>query len=185
MGFRATNEGKVKSFITLTMLLYSGIVAIKCNNIFVFFAMFMCTTGDFSIMQSRGAILPKRKERFTLGIIAFSLGHCLFILAMPTKISEILNVIAVISFYVLLLLVLYPKTRTSKIQYIPYAVCILANAVNAYLYSVEAAVGAGWFIVSDIMVALFEEKDPRWQVPIWITYTLAPTLLITAILLNS
>ena len=183
---RITNEGKIKLSFSIALFIYSAIVVLLGGAKFALPAMICSTLGDIYIMASRGVFTERlnAKEDFSEGVFSFACAHMAYIIAMPTEKSEYCFKIALICTVILAILKVNFKIRSSKIFCVPYAVCLIASVLNAYEYGILAAIGGTLFLLSDGILALFEEKDPKWQIAIWATYVPAQVCLLTAILIG-
>lgn len=177
-------EGKVKLFLSLSLLAYASYTAHMANNMSVIFAMLLSTIGDIFIMESRGVFEEQKRDSFTLGVIAFALAHLFYIIAIETKYSNYIAAGTIILVLITMYLAVAKKTRDTKACFIPYALCILSNAVNSWIFGLIAGLGMTLFIASDVILSLTEERNPKWQIAIWATYVPAQALLITSILLK-
>lgn len=180
MSIRINKEGKIKLFLTISLLIYSAIVTGITEIYIVMLPMLASTIGDISIMSSRGCCTGKKEKSFEYGIIAFGAAHLLYIAMMPTKISLKLLLIAV-PLYAIAAWFAINKKRTLASVF--YALIIILNFINSILFHPLAMVGMIFFIISDILLAIFEDKNPKWQIAIWVTYVIAQICIITTFLL--
>ena len=179
---KINNEGKIKLLLTFSLLAYSICVSIKKSDIGALSFMLFATIADICIMASRGAVTGrKEKEAFNLGIILFTVVHFICSYIMQTEI--IYNIICVAALYVVPIAV-WLKPPLDKIAYIPYGIALVSNTINAWHFSIIAGIGATLFVISDAVLAICEERSPKWQILIWATYVPAQILLLTAILLS-
>ena len=183
---RITNEGKIKLSFSSALFIYSAIVVLLGGAKFALPAMICSAIGDIYIMASRGVFLDRNttKNDFSEGVFSFACAHVAYIIAMPTEKSEYCFKIALICTIILAIFKINSKIANSKMFCVPYAVCLIASVVNSYEYGTLAAIGGTLFLLSDGILALFEEKGPKWQITIWATYVPAQICLLTAILLG-
>lgn len=175
---RINREGTIKLRLSLLLLAFSVAIAIKKENIVLFLPMLASTIGDIAIMSSRGCCTGKKENSFEYGIIAFATAHLYYICLMKTVISPYLIVIAF-----LLLAAIVFASENRNVASALYAVVIIMNAINSYFFHPLAFVGMILFIISDILLALFEDKSPWWQIPIWIFYVAGQICLLTSLFL--
>ena len=180
-----TTEGKVKMLLSCLLLVSSLVVSIKARNPYVFFGMLFSSFGDFFIAASRGAIYKEKvKEMFNSGVAAFAIAHFAYAYSMfdnsKAKLVQIVFcIVAVFSFCAFLLGLLNKKSAT-----ILYAICLIATCVIAFKFSTISGIGYSFFILSDLILALFEEKSPKWQYAIWASYVPAQALILTGFLIS-
>ena len=180
-------EGKVKLSLSISLVIYSIIVAILNNAILAIMAMSSGSFGDISIMASRGCLTNRNEDTFNVGVMAFALQHIFYILQMQTEYSETFFIATMIIFLIMLGIMKIAKTQKDVPLCILYAIIIILNAINAFNFSWIAALGMSLFLVSDIILAISKMLDKRsitWQVAIWITYVPAQICMLTAILLK-
>lgn len=174
-------EGSVKLTLSFALLAYAVCVTAYTKNIFAFLAMFFSTTGDIAIMASRGAVTGKKERSFNIGVCAFAFAHMCYVCAMLN--NNVTMAIALISFIAVSGITLF-QPMDKKWNHIPYTVAIFNNAINTWLFSWVAGVGMILFLASDLILSVCEERNPKWQIPIWATYVPAQVFLLTAILLK-
>ena len=182
---RINREGMVKEFLSLALVIFAIYVAITTKNLFAFFFFSFSNLGDTSIMASRGTFSGKKKNTFTLGVVFFAMAHVFYILAMKTQYSIILGKVDLILCIFVIILSIYPSARNDKLNFIPYAVCLIINVFNACMFSIIAGIGGFLFLASDGILSICEERNPKWQIAIWATYVPAQILLLTSILMEN
>lgn len=181
VNLRINKEGKVKLLLSFTLLAYALYVTAYTNNFFTFVAMLLSTIGDIAIMNSRGCLTGRKEPTFNVGVCAFSFAHMAYVCAMLN--NNVTIVIALLSFSVTFVTTLF-QPKGKKWNNVPYTVAIFNNAINAWLFGWVAGTGMVFFITSDLILSVCEEKSPKWQIPIWATYVPAQAFLLTALLLN-
>ena len=183
-----TTEGKVKMLLSVLLLVFALIVSGICKNIFIFFAMFFSSMGDFAIASSRGAIYREKKSKsdFYTGVSAFAFAHLVYVISMlhfkiemPVFIKIIIGILAVSSF-----IAYFMGETNNEHCTIPYAICLLSTCCVAFKFSIITGIGYILFLVSDLILALFEEKNQKWQYAIWGTYVPAQAVILTSFLLK-
>lgn len=175
-------EGYVKFLLTALLVEYSAYVGMRALSVTVFLAMFASYFGDIFIMASRGCITGRKEKTFNYGIISFAAAHLLYILTMTTSYSLLILLVGILMFSVTLFMVLNNDRKYASVF---YAVIIILNFINSIFYHPLAMIGMIFFIISDTILAIFEEKNPLWQIPIWITYVTAQVCIITSIFLTN
>lgn len=178
---RLNQEGKVKLGFSFALLIFSLGVTLATKNKYVFLAMLCSSAGDILIMSSRGCF-GKKENQFENGVIAFAMAHLAYMVAMPTYLSDTCLYIALWCFVLIIFLNFNAKIKQGIWICIPYAVCLALNAVNSWSYGTLAGIGGTLFLVSDAILSVFEKKNPKWQIAIWVTYVPAQICLLTAIL---
>lgn len=178
---KINSEGKSKLLLTTLMLIYSAIVTGITEWVYlVVLPMFASTIGDIMIMASRGCCTGKKQNSFEFGIIAFGAAHLLYIAMMNTQISLKLLLIGFLLYAVTAVLAINKKRTAASVF---YALIILLNFINSIFFHPLAMIGMIFFIVSDIILAIFEDKKTWWQIPIWIFYVVGQVCIITSFLI--
>lgn len=175
---RINGEGKVKLILSLSLFVYSIIVTTITNNIGPMFAMLFSMIGDISIMASRGVLTGKKENTFDVGIVAFAFAHMCYICARDN--GDIISMAVALPIFITVFAITLFQPLGKKWNYIPYAIMILINVINAWQFNWVAGIGGILFIVSDSILSIFEEKDPKYQIAIWITYVPAQILFLTS-----
>lgn len=183
---RPNLEGRIKLFLSLSLLTYSIVVAILCNAIIILIAMFLASVGDVCLMINRGCLTEQKEDTFNSGVMAFGLSHIVYILGMPTKYSGKLFLISLVLFFVLIIIDRFARKAKEVYVCILYAVILILNAVNALNFSLLAAFGVGLFIISDSILAICKigKRNTICQIAIWTTYILAQICLLTSVLMK-
>ena len=177
---RINAEGIVKLIFSTGLFIFSIIVSIRGENKLIFLPMLFSMIGDINIMSSRGCITGEKQNTFNYGIVAFAFAHLLYIENMPTDIQLLVELAGFILFiFVVYTSAIYKKTIPS----IFYAVILLLNLINAMCYDKQIMWGIILFIVSDTILAIWEDKNPLWQIPIWVFYVLGQFRIISRFLL--
>ena len=188
---KMTAEGRVKMVLSGLLLVFSLIVTIITREPLVFFGMLFSSIGDFAIADSRGAIYEgeKSKNNFYAGVSAFAFAHLIYGICMcmmgvikdetSLVIKAVFCILFVSSAIAFLLGLLSNKNATMI-----YAICLIATWVIAFKFSIVAVIGYSLFIASDLILALFEDKSPKWQYAIWATYVPAQALILASFLLK-
>ena len=177
---RINAEGIVKLIFSIGLFIFSIIVSIRGENKLIFLPMLFSMIGDISIMSSRGCITGKRENTFNYGIVAFAFAHILYIENMQTDIQLLVELAS----FILFIFVFYTSFTYNKIiPSIFYAFILLLNLMNAIYYDKQIMWGLILFIVSDTILAIWEDKNPLWQVPIWVFYVLGQFRIISRFLL--
>ena len=181
MKVRLTNEGKIKLLLSVSLLLYASVISIINRNLYAFLPMLWSTIGDICIMSSRGCIFGKEKTNtFKCGIISFAFAHMTYIAVMQTKISLTFFFIAALLFiFIVITAIKCNKVVPSAI----YAIILILNFINSIFFDVLAVVGLASFIISDAILAKYEEENERWQILIWATYVFAQICILTSLLI--
>lgn len=179
--FNINQEGKIKLFLTFSLLAYSIYITILTKNFDVLSCMIFSTLGDICIMSSRGAVTGKNEKTFGLGVILFSIAHMEYILVMQS--TRYIPIIAMVSVCLVIIISTMQK-EGAKLNYIPYTVILFCNAINAWFYAPLAGIGMLFFLASDLILSICENRSPKWQIAIWATYVPAQILLLTAILIS-
>lgn len=175
-------EGKIKLLLTTLLLACSAVVTVISQWVYlVILPMFASTIGDISIMTSRGCCTGKKENTFEFGIIAFGAAHLLYIAMMQTQYSLKILLIAFILYAITVCLAINKKRTAASVF---YAMIIILNFINSIFFHPLAMIGMILFIISDILLAIFEDKNPLWQIPIWIFYVAGQICLLTSLLLN-
>ena len=181
-------EGKIKTFLTLSLLGYSIIISCLTSNVLPFIAMFFSTCGDFSIMNYRGCARYTLDTRVAngleIGMICFAVGHMSYMAKNMTIYFKTLLAIYSIAFVLLVLSVFCFKLQNLSAAL--YAVILLLNVFNSFNCSILAAIGGCLFLSSDIILGVCDLKKlnaVKWQVAIWVTYVLAQICLLTSTLI--
>lgn len=180
---RIKTEGWIKLVLTVALSIYSLVVAIITHNSGVFASMFSSTGGDIEIMASRDALgTGKDKTQFTKGVVFFSAAHFLYVLSMMRETKDWIIIVGleVILFLVICAIAYATNFKSTTILNVCYAMCLLLATINAWRFSVIAGVGYISFAISDIILVVKEDKEPYWQIPIWIFYVLGQILIITS-----
>lgn len=178
---KINQEGKIKLFLTTVLLIYSAVATGKTEWVYVvILPMFASTIGDIAIMSSRGCCTGKKEKSFEYGIIAFGAAHLLYIALMKTQYSTTILLIAFIIYAITAWLAANKKRTPASVF---YALVIILNFVNSIFFHPLALIGMVLFLISDIILAIFEDKSPWWQIPIWIFYVAGQICLITSVLL--
>lgn len=175
-------EGYVKFLLSALLVEYSAYVGMKTLSVAVFLAMFASYFGDIFIMASRGCLTGRKEKTFNYGIVSFATAHLLYILTMNTSYSLLILLAGIMMFSVTLFMVINNDRKYASVF---YAVIIILNFINSIFYHPLAIIGMIFFIISDTILAINEEKSPLWQIPIWITYVTAQICIITSILLTN
>lgn len=179
---KINREGKTKLTLSLLLVGYALFISIYTKTIEPIVIMLISCFGDINIMASRGALTGKKEENaFENGILCFSLAHFGYVSVMgrnPT--CMIITMSAVVVIYALI----NKRPSGDKLAYIPYTIALVTSAVNAWHFSYIAGIGMILFLISDLVLSIFEDKDPKWQIVIWVTYVPAQILMLTALLLN-
>lgn len=189
---KVKRRGVIKILLSGTLLLYAIVTSILTRNLLVAVAMLSSTIGDIFLMSNKGDLgfEPQKSESLEMGICAFACAHLAYILAMRTEkffISALISGIAICAMTIIHIAPEKKKDQEQKAHYILYelyAICILANAANAWMYSLIAGIGMTLFLISDIVVCISIGKNPKWQLITWTTYVPAQALLITATLIH-
>lgn len=184
---KINKEGLIKLFLSFSLLVYSIIVSVIAKNFIIAAAMLCSSIGDFCIMASRGVFSgKKRKDSFSAGVIMFAIAHCIYISAMENKYTDIFFIVAVLVMIVTSSAAqnIDKGAKAETVMMVSYAVCLLINMINAFIFSILSGVGVIFFMISDGILALKEKKEPKWQIPIWITYVLAQICIITSFLIK-
>ena len=174
-------EGKIKLILSLLVLAGSVYVAIAKQNILPFIAMFFSSIGDINIMASRGALTGKKEKTFDWGVVAFAAAHAVYIYAMGKR--PVFVVISIVLFVAVLILTII-KPENAKWHFIPYTLILFTSLINSWLFAIIAGIGMVLFLLSDLTLSIFEEKGPKWQIPIWVEYIPAQILMQLALLLE-
>lgn len=177
---RINGEGKIKLFLSIALFLYSIIVTIITSNIGAMFSMLFSMIGDISIMASRGALTGKKENTFDVGIVAFAFAHMCYICARDN--GDIITMAVALPIFITVFAITLFQPLGKKWNYIPYAVMIVLNVINAWQFNWLAGVGGILFIISDSILSIFEKKEPKYQIAIWITYVPAQILFLTSFL---
>ena len=182
-------EGKIKTFLTLTMLGYAIVISSLTSNVLPFIAMFFSTCGDFSIMHYRGCARYTLDTRVAngleIGMMCFAISHIAYMTKNTTLHFRTLLAISSIVFVLLVLSVFCIKLQNLSAGL--YAVVLLLNVFNSFNYSVLAAIGGCLFLSSDLILGICDMKklnDSKWQAAIWVTYVSAQILLLTSTLIG-
>lgn len=178
---RINAEGRIKLFFSLSLFVYSIYISVTTEHHLIFLPMLASTFGDTSIMASRGCLGPAYhdKDLFKLGIVSFALAHILYMLDMPTKADTVIQLITIILIFIVAGTSRLNKTIPSAF----YALVLILAFINAILFNWLTAVGYALFIISDGILAIFEEKNPKWQIPIWVFYVSAQICILSSFLL--
>lgn len=178
---KINREGKTKLTLSLLLVVYALFISIYDKTMEPIVIMLMSCFGDISIMASRGALTGKKENTFETGILCFSMAHFGYVSAMGRNpVCMIITMSAVVVIYVLI----NKRPSGDKLAYIPYTIALVTSAVNAWLFSPLAGIGMILFLISDLVLSIFENKDPKWQIVIWVTYVSAQICMLTAILLQ-
>ena len=178
---KINREGKTKLALSLLLVLYALCISIYNKTMEPIVIMLMSCFGDINIMASRGALTGKKEDTFEAGILFFSMAHFGYVSAMGRKpVCMIITMSAVVVIYSLI----NKRPSGDKLAYIPYTIALVTSAVNAWFYSYIAGIGMILFLISDLVLSIFEDKDPKWQIVIWATYVPAQILMLTALLLQ-
>lgn len=178
---KVNQEGKVKLFLSVSVLVYSVYVSIAVNSIFPFIAMFFSSIGDIAIMASRGALTGKKENSFDWGVIAFSAAHTVYVYAMREERTVFLAI--AISLFIAVLILTKIKPADKKWNYIPYTLLLFTSFANTWFFAILAGIGMVLFLSSDLILSICEEKSPKWQIPIWATYIPAQILILSSFML--
>ena len=174
-------EGKIKLILTTLLFACSAVVTVISQWVYlVILPMFASTIGDISIMTSRGCCTGKKENTFEFGIIAFGAAHLLYIAMMQTQYSLKILLIAFILYAITVCLAINKKRTAASVF---YAMIIILNFINSIFFHPLAMIGMILFIISDIILAIFEDKDPRAQIAIWFFYVTGQLCIITSFLL--
>lgn len=178
---RFNTEGKIKLFLSTLLFICSLVVTGITEAVYlVFLPMFASSIGDINIMASRGCCTGYKEDTFENGVIAFAAAHLLYITAMQTKISHQLLIVGFVFFAIV---VYFAISRKRILACVFYGLIILLDFINSTLFHPLAMVGMIFFIISDVLLAIFEDKGPWWQIPIWIFYVAGQICIITSFLL--
>ena len=178
---RINAEGRIKLFFSLSLFIYSIFISVITEYHLIFLPMLGSTFGDSFIMASRGCLgkAYHDKDLFKLGIVSFALAHILYMINMPTETGNILPLITL-----LLVFVVAGTSRLNKtIPSAVYAIVLILAFINAIFFNWLAAIGYALFIISDGILAIFEEKNPKWQIPIWVFYVSGQACILSSFLL--
>lgn len=188
MKLKINLEGRLKLFFSLSLLVYATVVAYNVKNFLIATAMLSSTGGDIAIMASRGVFNDVRyKNSFHMGVIMFAVAHCLYITSMDNDHSPEIGVVAVISMLGVIMLAWLATEKGGKSELLMmacYAIPLIANAINSWHFNRIAGIGGIFFIVSDAILGLFEKKNPKWQIAIWVTYVTAQICLISSFIIK-
>lgn len=177
---RINREGKIKLFFSSSLLLYSILVSIITKNFAPFLAMFFSSMGDIYIMASRGVFCEEKRNSFKPGVVSFAFAHMVYVTGMKHEHSIVFVSIAMVA---LIMVIYLSVTKNNNSNFVPYAICLITSAVNAWLFSWIAGIGMILFLASDAILSICENKSPKWQIAIWATYVPAQAFLLTAILI--
>lgn len=182
MKIRLTNEGKIKLVLSLSLMVYASIISIINRNFNAILPMLWSMIGDICIMSSRGCIFGgKKTNTFKFGIISFAVAHMTYIAVMQTKFSLTFFFISAFLFiFIMVTSLKCNKTVPSAI----YAIILIMNFINSIFFDVLAVVGLASFIISDAVLAKYEEENERWQILIWATYVFAQICILTSLVLT-
>lgn len=186
-----------KPAIMLGLIGYYLSSAGRRNNSFVR-AMFFCLAGDILLLgQSNDEIY------FILGLLAFLVGHVLYILAYRqlqwstpngglTKGQKMLSAFPVAAAGVALLVVLFPKLDHLTVPVTIYAFVLMLMVITAIFRSGRTSagsfllilLGAVFFMTSDSMLAINKFYTPfDYAGPlIMLTYSLAQYMIVEGVL---
>ena len=184
-------EGIVKFTLSIMVLIFSVVTAVKTGNVLVALAMAASTAGDINIMNSRGCFLTeKNKKYFSWGMISFAVAHFFYTLAMDNNnwtylvgIEFSAMLVVIIAIWVFSKKEGFDPLENKAIQF-TYAACIVLAAIGAVLFNWLTAVGYALFIASDLILSKCEYKDAKWQIAIWATYIPAQICIITSFLIK-
>ena len=179
-------EGKTKLTLSLLLLVFAGVVAGITGVILVATAMLASSIGDYSIMKSRGVFGDKKdKKYFARGVIAFAVAHLLYIFAMQgTKWWGNIVVLDIIC-CLLTIIMAVKRDKFGDMMNVPYAACLILAAINGWQFHWLAGIGYVQFIISDLILAIGEDRDPKYQIPIWATYVPGQACIIASVLVKT
>lgn len=183
---RIKKEGWIKLALTAALSILALVVAFITHNSGVFAAMFSSTGGDIEIMSSRNALgTGKDKTRFTKGVVFFAIAHFLYSLSMMrgTKDWIIIVVLEMILFLAICAIAYQNDYKNTTILNVCYAICLLFATINAWRFCMLAGIGYLLFVISDIILIIKEDKEPWWQIPIWVFYVSGQTCIITSFMM--
>lgn len=180
-------EGKIKLAITLSLLLFSFIVAIISKNGTIALAMCGATLGDIFLMAKRGCLTGKREETFIWGIISFAGSHLFYLTAMQdTKVGFALIWPMLVLFIIMMIMEGVQIKATIPIC-IPYGIMLIINLINSIYFNKVAVIGMILFVISDGSIAIFDIKKINRKnirdIIVWGTYIPAQICLISSFLL--
>ena len=180
---RIAKEGKIKLILSFTLFVYSVIISIISKQLIM--GMFLSMGGDVLIMKSRQLFGNEKDETdFPLGVMLFAYAHMTYTLLMSTNSKIYIGAIILEGICVVMVMVMTSFIyKTKKYIIFTYAICLVLAAINAWQFHYLAGIGYTLFIASDIILALFEDKNPKWQIAIWATYVPAQILILTSFLL--
>ena len=178
---KVNREGKIKLALSFAVVIYALYVSIADKSMDAIVTMLLSCAGDINIMASSGALTGIKENSFNSGVMCFALAHFGYVSAMgKNPLCMGITMTACVLIYICINL----RPSDDKLLYIPYAIAILTSAINAWLFSYIAGIGMVLFLISDIVLSIFEDKNPKWQIVIWATYIPAQVLMLTAVLLN-
>lgn len=182
---RIKTEGIVKLALTFALSIFSLIVAIITRNIFILIGMVLSTGGDIQIMASRDALSTgKNKTQFTKGVVFFAIAHLAYVLSMQeTKWWSTIIGFEVIFCILVCIIAILTKMKGNILLNACYAICIIFAVINSWQFHWLAGIGYMFFVISDLILIIFEDKNPKWQIPIWITYVVAQICIISSFLM--
>ncbi len=186
-----TLEGKIKLFLTLSLLVYSVIISIYTKKL-ILMPMLMSTAGDIFLMKRRGCFgkTDNPKIYFKKGVFCFSLAHILYAINMDTKISNVIYVLMLIILLVIIFSnydIFDEKAKATSIYVCAgfYACILIMDVVNTFFFNKIAFIGGILFFISDGLIALFmllKKKGNFTQLAIWATYVPAQILMLSSFL---
>lgn len=136
-------------------------------------------------MSSRNALgTGKDKTQFTKGVIFFAFAHFIYLLSMEvTKGWSVIVGLQLILLVLICIIAYGTKLESNTLLNICYAICILLATINAWRFHWLAGIGYVLFIISDIILIIKEDKEPWWQIPIWLFYLLGQICIISSFLM--
>lgn len=95
--------------------------------------------------------------------------------------SPVMVIVSAVALFAVTVVVAYKEEKAT----IAYAIILIIAAVNGWTYSWVMGAGYIIFVISDAILAVFENKSPKWQVAIWGTYVPAQALILASFWLTN
>jgi uncharacterized membrane protein YhhN len=154
----------------LTTVLILALAATAAEPVSAGYRLLVCAGLLFSLAGDVFLMLPR--DRFVAGLASFLIAHLFYIAAFtprPARLAAPLVLIALLAYGGWLLRALWPRLGGLRAPVAVYAAVLLGMAwqasarwaVYGTVPALLAALGAGWFVVSDSLLAWERFREPH------------------------
>lgn len=191
----AEHRGARRAFYVLkplTTLLILVLAMMALDPVTSAYRRLVCMGLLFSLLGDIFLMLPR--DRFVAGLASFLVAHLFYIAAFTSggvRLAVPLVLLALLAYGGWLLRALWPRLGGLRAPVAIYAIVLLAMAWQAWarwaaagtVPALLAAVGAGWFVVSDSVLAWerFRERHAYGQAVVLGTYYAAQWLIAASV----